>query len=209
MRTIGKILAGAGILAASIASASAADLPDNSQPPVYGNDAPADYDYGVPAIGWTGFYLGGHLGSASNADDANADVVAAYGIHTGFNWQNSYRYVMGIEGEFTGLNAIDADALASVRGKLGYSFGRSMLYATAGVGFLDFEDLVGNDEIATGFAAGFGFDYKLTSAVSLGLDVSYYGFNDLDNGIDDDLDIVTSYARLTFHLDSGNRGSYK
>lgn len=205
MNVFGKLLTGAGIIAASIASANAADLPGNSEPPVYGNDAPADYDYGAPAIGWTGFYVGGHLGSASD----DVETVGAYGVHTGFNWQNSHSYVMGIEGEITGLDADNVDAFSSVRGKLGYAFGKSLFYATAGVAFVKFENDIAGEDTFTGFAAGVGFDYKLTQSMSFGLDTSYYNFGDLDNRAIDDIDAVSVYGRLTFHLNGGDRGGYK
>lgn len=207
MNVFGKFLTGAGIFAASIASVSAADLsPIDSEPPVYDDTAPSDYDYSGPSIDWTGLYIGGHAGSATGDNNA----VGAYGAHVGFNWQNAENDVLGIEWENTGLDAIDADALGSIRGRLGHSYGKTLIYASAGVGFLDSEEIVGDEHVAAGFAAGVGFDYIFTPSVSLGLDVSYYSFNNLDNAAgDDDLDVVTSYARLTFHLNGASKGGYK
>lgn len=204
MKPFGKLLTGVGIFAASIASVSAADLPGGGEPPVYDDAGPSKYRYDRPAIGWNGFYLGGHIGSATG----DADTVGAVGLHAGFNWQNPSNFVMGIEGEYTGLDAVDADALASIRGKLGVVYGKSLIYATAGVGFLDAE--TAGDDVEAGFAAGIGFDYKFTPSTSFGLDVSYYNFDDLEdiNG-DDDLDVITTYARLTFHLNGGYSDGYK
>lgn len=194
------LLIGVGLLAAGIASANAADIYDEGKP----YDDGASYDYGVPAIGWTGFFIGGHIGSAT-IDNS----VGAYGVHAGYNWQTSPNYVIGIEGNYTDLNATDVGSLASIRGKLGYTTGNSLIYATAGLGRLDFDDSVSDDSV-TGFVAGVGFDYKFGPSWSLGADMSYYAFDDEEDlSADDDLDAFTVTGRVTFHLGAGDRGGYK
>lgn len=77
------------------------------------------------------------------------------GVHAGFNWQAAPAWVLGIEGD-TGWTRIRADTsapltigglpfastdalsrnvnwLASIRGRVGYTFGNWLLYATGGV----------------------------------------------------------------------------
>jgi outer membrane immunogenic protein len=205
MNLFGKFLLGIGIFAASSVSVSAADLIGIGKPSVYNKEPPADYDDSVPPIGWTGFYVGGHVGSASAGNE-----VGAFGAHAGFNWQRARNYVIGMEGEYTALDAVDADSLASIRGKIGVVYGRSLIYGTAGVAFLEFEDLIGDDQNATGYAAGVGIDYKLKPSLSLGFDVSFYKFDDLDGVLlNDDLNVVNTLARLTFHLNGDSSDGYK
>jgi outer membrane immunogenic protein len=131
---------------------------------------------------WTGFYVGGNVGVAvldkttmSYIDFANTGntfnayataavdegATAAFGgLHAGYNWQVSPKWVAGIEGDWdwTGLKAggttrlnravvgtlltdftsleNKVDWLASIRGRGGYLWNPDLLlYGTAGVAF--------------------------------------------------------------------------
>lgn len=204
MNLFGKLLVGVGAFAACTASASAADLLGIGKPSVYGNKASESYEYAAPAIGWTDFYVGAHAGSAAAGDE-----VGAFGVHAGFNWQSDDHYVIGMEGEYTGVDAIDVSALSSIRGKIGLAYRRSLIYGTAGVGFLQFQDLVGDDLNATGFVGGVGFDYKLKPSLSFGFDVSFYKFDNLGGVLDvDNVTIVNALARLTFHINNDTNDAY-
>lgn len=153
--------------------------------------APIDY---APPITWTGFYLGGHLGALWPDDDDvdfADDAVFIGGGHLGYNWQGASNIVLGVEGDID--FADDLDYLASIRGRLGWAFGPSLIYGTAGVAFIE------ADEISeTGFAAGLGFEHKLRDRVSVGVEGLYYSFDD-DNAAED-LEFWTARARLTYHL---------
>ncbi len=99
---------------------------------------PVDY---APPITWTGFYLGAHIGAAFD-DGNNVDIVddATFlaGAHLGYNWQLPSNVVFGIEGDASFLDGVDY--LATIRGRLGYAFGPTLVYATGGAAFIGFSD---------------------------------------------------------------------
>jgi outer membrane immunogenic protein len=222
------VLAGAG----AVSSANAADI--------YGKgslkDGPAEY---MPAITWTGFYFGGHVGAAffdekgkgrrhcrdhdktekslngggdchdndapskmsdSRHHDNDGDLDDTSwlgGVHLGYNWQRSNGVVLGLEGDVSFLD--DIDYLASVRARLGYAAGSTLLYATGGVAFLGLDDAFGDDDTGTGWVAGLGVEHKLRDSWSVGLEGLYYAFDDVGS-FDDDLEFWTVRARLTYHF---------
>jgi opacity protein-like surface antigen len=221
------VLAGAG----AVSAANAADI--------YGKgslkDGPAEY---MPAITWTGFYFGGHVGAAffdekgkgkkhcrheedggepavylakngrcedgdqehrsEGHDDGDFDDTSWLGgVHFGYNWQRSNGVVLGLEGDVSFLD--DIDYLASVRARLGYAAGSTLLYATGGVAFLGLDDAFGDDDTGTGWVAGLGVEHKLRDSWSVGLEGLYYAFDDIDS-FDDDLEFWTVRARLTYHF---------
>lgn len=166
---------------------------------------PADY---YPAIGWSGFYLGGHLGGAwGDGDDSLAnpaifdgDGSVIGGVHFGYNWQRGSDWVFGLEGDVS--FADDLDYVATIRGRLGYDFGRTLFYGTGGVAFAGFDDSVFTDDSQTGWVAGLGFDHKLRENFSLGLEGLYYGIEHDSSlaGGDDDDGFWSLRGRLTYHL---------
>ena len=141
-------------LAAGLASnAQAADMPARmpAKAPVY---AP------VPVFSWTGFYLGGNLGWGWSSGDGTIAFGGAPGpvsgdgngflggITAGYNWQAANNLVFGLETDFqgsTGSGDVNATAggttmaatakspwFGTIRGRIGYAFDRSMIYATGG-----------------------------------------------------------------------------
>lgn len=109
-----------GLLAATalglglIQSASAADLPVKAPPPMVA----------APFISWTGFYLGGHVGSGWGTTEASLDSLTVAGVpallgtgsfplasagrngfiggvQAGYNWQVAPYLVVGVEGDFS------------------------------------------------------------------------------------------------------------
>jgi outer membrane immunogenic protein len=147
---------------------------------------------------WTGLYVGGSLGfSLANVDhfydrqngkndhgqvwlDASGFSFAA---HIGYMQELSNRYVVGVEAELgsLGLNTdrivikdddhlrINTGLFGTIRGRLGYSFGRFLPYVTAGFAFVDIENVGGNpanaarymvvSEMRPGFTVGAGAEY--------------------------------------------------
>lgn len=202
-------LAGASLLA----GANAADVYSRGGSL---KDGPvADYR---PAITWTGFYIGAHIGSTFDDTieidgfEEEIDENFLAGVHVGYNWQTAGNLVFGLEGswsfltgdEIEGDDVIFVDAednwLASIRARLGYAAGSTLLYATGGVAFLD-SDLY--TDTSVGWVAGLGLDHKLRDNVSIGLEGLYYSFDDeSDFDLVDDVerDFWTIQARLTYHL---------
>lgn len=140
----------AALIAVTALPAIAADmrvLPAMSAPP------PLAYN-------WTGFYLGGHLGSAwSNGEwttlgvsGADASINSAVGFigggQIGWNYQFAGGWVVGIEGDFSGstmnksVNGCFADTTqtctmknqwtALLTGRFGYALDASLLYVKGG-----------------------------------------------------------------------------
>lgn len=189
-------LAGAGALAAAL-PAGAADI--YRREPVSIKDTPVDY---APAITWSGFYLGGNIGAVwPDTDEVELfdnDAKLIGGGHLGFNWQGPSSWVIGVEGDVN--FAEDIDYLASVRGRLGYALGNTLLYGTGGVAFVGLDN--GFDD-ETGWVAGGGIETKVRPNLSLGLEALYYDFDDVSTPVgDESVDALTVRGRLTVHMNS-------
>jgi outer membrane immunogenic protein len=203
MRKTVNILFGFGLASAGAFAAAtpgeAADI--YRREPVSIKDAPpAEY---APAIAWTGFYIGGNIGATWPEDDLaiiDDDAKLIGGGHIGYNWQTPSSWVIGVEGDANFGD--DFDYLASVRGRLGYAFGRTLVYGTGGVAFAGFNDALFDE--ATGWVAGGGVETKVRDNLSLGLEALYYNFEDASTGlgIDDSVDALTVRGRLTIHMNS-------
>jgi outer membrane immunogenic protein len=226
----------------TLMSANAADVYSRGS---LKDSGPVDYR---PAISWTGFYIGAHaggafsdeldvtlsidtdMGSRSRSNSLEIDNTWLAGLHLGYNWQSTGGLVLGVEGAWSFLGGdrdldvadgleIDDQWLASIRGRLGYAFGQTLVYATGGVAFLGsdhdkfFADAIGEDvfdfdDTTTGWVAGVGVEYKLRENVSLGLEGLYYAFEDDDTVSDDggsatldfERDFWTVQARVTYHF---------
>lgn len=188
----------------AMANVQAADIYQPAPEGSLKDTGPADY---YPVISWAGFYFGGHIGGAwGDGDDTLAnpaifdgDGSLLGGIHLGYNWQRGTAWVIGLEGDVS--FADDLDYLASIRGRLGYDFGRTLFYGTGGVAFAGLDDSIFNDDNQTGWVAGLGFDHKLYDSFSLGLEGLYYGIDDETPVASDDDDGFWSVrGRLTYHL---------
>ena len=202
MRIRSALLALSATLLASTAS-FAADMGPRSytKAPVY---APA------PIYNWTGIYVGAHIGAAFGGDDAFATSIvgltgtsrdAAFlgGGQIGADYQFSPNWLIGIEGQISALsnndrtfsNGVDtlrdrSDWLASVTGRLGYTWGPGLIYAKGGVAFRDdsglaatagFLPAVTNRE-STGYTVGGGLEYMFAPAWSAKIEYQYYNFED-------------------------------
>ena len=217
MRFLQAALLGATFLVGAAAAANAADVYDRKGS---FKDAPDAY---LPAITWAGFYVGVHAGSnfgdelefhnSNNSLTFDNDSAFLAGVHVGYNWQKSPNWVFGVEAAYSLLNdEIDGfditDYLASVRGRIGYATGSSLLYGTGGVAFLGYSDDVEvDDDLAVGFVIGGGFEHKLSSNLSVGVESLYYNFSSeagsFSSDAELDRDFWTVQARLNYHFNSG------
>src|ERR1700731_352251 len=154
-----KILIAASLIAASTATASAADLaarPYTKAPPMVA----AIYD-------WSGFYIGANAGYGSSrkewdsmttggafvAEEGSHDATGAVaGGQIGYRWQAS-SWVFGLEGQgdwadlrgsntsllfgpaFTNRSKIDAFGLFT--GQVGYAWNNALLYVKGGAAVVD------------------------------------------------------------------------
>jgi len=178
---------GASLIALSVGagSAFAADLSQDNYTP------PPDVTYNpAPAFTWTGFYLGGVGGyDWGKADTDNGDFDAdgwRGGLFSGYNFQLDNNVVLGVEGDVTYGNAdgsggtpntsVKNDWDGTLRGRLGYAFGRFMIYGTGGlaVGRVEAsEGGVSDDNTAVGWTAGAGVETAFTDNVFGRLEYRY------------------------------------
>ena len=204
LKTLKMALLGATFLIGAAGAASAADLGRGGGG--Y-KDGPAEYQ---PVLSWTGFYFGANAGASfsdvENEDGDESDAVFVGGLHLGYNWQKHGPWVFGLEGDVS--FADDIEYLATLRGRLGYAMGPTLVYATGGAAFLGVDDAFGEgDETITGWVAGGGIEHKIRDNVSIGLEGLYYSFDGEDFGLEDEnADTFTVRARLTYHLGGSGYG---
>ncbi len=192
-----KLLLAATVATLSSTSVFAADLAARHY-----TKAPA---YVAPIYNWTGFYIGAQVGGAfqgSSGYNATTGVVGTRddssfigGGVVGANYQFAPNWVVGLEGEFNGLSnnrhsftdgvnavSIKNDWLASVTGRLGYTWGPGMIYAKGGVAFRDNGGVTSNvvalvDRNDTGYTVGAGLEYMFAPAWSAKVEYQYYNFD--------------------------------
>jgi len=143
---------------------------------------------------WNGFYLGGNFGSGtarnrSTVLDVNSGDVSNFnlaadgfngGVQAGYNWQTGST-VFGIETDIQGASLEDNKTcfdcgtgltvnsklpwFGTVRGRLGYSVGPSLFYATGGFAYGGVKTAfnnIGISETRTGWTAGAGIETPFT-----------------------------------------------
>ncbi|MGY4308594.1 outer membrane immunogenic protein [Bradyrhizobium sp. USDA 4369] len=190
-----KILLATVALAALAAPAAAADLaarPTYTKAPV----AP-------PVLTWTGFYIGAMGGYASQTDDGIKGGFAGGTI--GYNWQQG-AVVFGIEADaaWADINrsaagiattaagvpfAVTASAKiqdwGTVRGRIGYAFGPTLLYATGGYAWADTKLGItvpgafstSDSQIHSGWVVGAGAEWMFAPQWSLKGEYLYKSFD--------------------------------
>jgi outer membrane immunogenic protein len=203
------------------------------------DSGPVDYRPAISWTGfYLGAHAGGVFSDEidltfSRGDDSlnvpgEIDNTWLAGVHVGYNRQTSENLVLGIEGSWSFLGGerdVDIDArefdldivdgeqddnwLASIRGRLGFAAGSTLIYATGGVAFLNSGNGDPFDDTLTGWVAGVGVEHKLRDNLSLGLEGLYYsfeddatlsGFEEGDINVDLERDFWTIQARLTYHF---------
>lgn len=167
---------------------------------------------------WGGAYLGLSLGYGSGdtqttfdqGDDDHMGRIAlnptgyALSVSAGYNWQSGH-LVYGIEGDLGYIDLSDSGQLAwdghymtsqvgsfwgSVRGRVGYAADRMLIYGTAGIAFMNFDELgIGdannldqnsyNNETKTGWVVGVGAEYAFTPRLSGKAEYLHMDFGEL------------------------------
>jgi outer membrane immunogenic protein len=200
------VIAGALALIAG-GQALAADLPMARGP------GPAVYAPIVPpvAFSWTGFYIGINGGGAfgnsnfldpvlGNSGSFNASGGMVGGT-IGANYQIG-RWVLGIEGDGDWQNLdgttfggscggvgceTKSDWLATVRGRVGYTFDRVLVYGTGGAAFANVQANAGvlpfSSATETGWTAGGGVEYAFLPNWSAKLEYMYVGLPNASCGL--------------------------
>jgi outer membrane immunogenic protein len=206
-----RLILGSCVAMALCGSAVAADMPVKAKPQV----PPAPY------VSWTGCYVGGNGGGAWSQthhtfDDGrilseNFDFDASTWIgggQVGCQYQFDRSWVIGVEGTWDalGFNQTDNsaitpgdtrrfknDQIATVVGRLGYTWDRVMLYglggyAAARIDTAAFEPIPGaamdNSQWQSGVTAGGGLEYMVWQNVVLGVQANWYHFDFNHSGLD-------------------------
>ena len=242
------ILTAASVLALS-AAANAAD--------VYSGPAGGYKDGPVFATAnWAGWYVGANAGYGWSANDIAVDqgYVSALspsggfgGGQIGYNWQGVWHphLVLGIEADFQGADFSDSkttstnvfdesgktsiDWFGTVRGRLGYAFDRTLVYATGGFAYGQVSDNysftnysqpkydtgVSRTQTQTGYVVGAGIEHKLTPAWSVKAEYQYINLGNDDfydkatssksigYAPSKDVDLSTVRAGINYHVGAG------
>jgi outer membrane immunogenic protein len=157
----------------------------------------------TPIYNWTGFYIGGHIGGAFAGDNSlnGDDGRFLGGIQGGADYQFMNNLVIGGEVQYSWMNSnnngrlfplgtlvtSNSDQLGSVTGRLGYSFGPTLLYAKGGYAWKDGDHLnatVGGVPVAfttngdhkDGYTVGAGLEYMFAPNWSAKIEYQYYNF---------------------------------
>jgi outer membrane immunogenic protein len=237
------LLATVAIAALSATAASAADMGrPYTKAPVYA----------APVYNWTGFYVGAHIG-AGFGDDSDgvftgapgpapaftsnsSDAVFLGGGQIGADYQFAPNWLIGIEGQISALASNDrsftvgaisltdrTEWLASVTGRLGYTWGPGLIYAKGGVAFRDDNGVsVSLAGVAqpftlsreqTGYTVGGGLEYMFAPSWSAKVEYQYYNFDRTDvfspltftpaTGVSYETDIHTVKVGLNYRFNWG------
>jgi len=187
----------ASALAFGGSAAMAADLPAPEVPMIAA--APVMWS-------WTGAYAGlfigggwdgdidGHHGSKS-VDDLSGVFGGGY---VGYNWQMN-QFLLGAETDagFTGFSTDngkgkhkgwngDVGVIGSVRGRVGFTWDRFLVYGTGGFGYGDLninnagknKNNKNNGDFIFGWTAGGGVEFAVTDNVLVKLEYLYYDLGD-------------------------------
>jgi outer membrane immunogenic protein len=204
------MLVSAGLMMSG--AAQAADMPLKAQ------RAAPEY------FSWTGFYLGAHVGGAwgtieSEIPLGQGGAVLPFSSHTvngfvaggqvGYNYQVNPWLVLGVEGQFSWTDAkgstpclviikctTEFNWIATLAGRVGYTFDRTMVYVKAGGAWADADhtaDVLGAGVITatssktwSGFMVGTGIEYAFMSGWSAKVEYNFMDFDSdrLNFGID-------------------------
>ena len=194
------LLALVALAALGAAPAVGADL--GARP--YYNKAPA---YAAPIYTWTGFYIGGHLGGAfSGSNDFSGLVLSDSsarllgGVQAGADWQFAPNWVVGLEGQYSWLGKgnltatfpggfiynNDQRGLGSITGRIGYTWGPSLVYVKGGYAYSDNREtltlggvpiaFVLNGNHSNAYTVGAGVEYMFAPNWSAKAEYMYYDF---------------------------------
>jgi len=175
-----------------VGAAAAADLPTKA--PMY---SPA------PVFSWTGFYVGVNAGygwaNTSVTGVAGSSNLNGFlgGGQIGYNWQGASPLVLGVEADFQGTGQSRTDTalgitvdqklpwFGTVRGRIGYAFDRTMIYATGGLAYLNYKMsvsqlgvTVSDDASRAGWTLGGGVEWMFAPQWSTKLEYLYIDTGD-------------------------------
>jgi outer membrane immunogenic protein len=220
-------------------SALAADLPVKARPaPI----AP------IPVFSWTGFYLGANIGGAwSNSTLTDSATGANFSTNNsgfigggqfGYNWQFNNNWVLGIEGDIDGTTisktsngvfvpgigtlqaSLNTDWVATLAGRIGYTFDHWMFYAKGGGAWVQDSATLRNlttgasvsaSHTNSGWMAGAGVEWAFAGPWSAKVEYNHIGL-DTESvstlNLSRDIDLVKVGVNYRFGWGGGGYGGY-
>ena len=212
------LLASVGAIAFA-GSAFAADLPYRGPPPVYLPPPPIFTWTGIYVGGQIGYAWGAGNFNETVVDPVTGTLINTSvggrpngvigGAHVGFNYQNN-QWVIGLEGSVDGTSLTNtavvafpdgstlaahsnADIQGSIRGRLGITWDRVLIFATGGVAFGGFNTEVSfsdppffasasRSNTRVGWTVGGGIEYAITNNWSIQAEYRFTDFGTIRNG---------------------------
>jgi opacity protein-like surface antigen len=159
--------------------------------------APAPVAVVTPESDWTGGYAGLSFGRLDTQAGGVSEEGGVYGIHGGYDYDFG-NVVLGGELEYLGtgddydLGGVEVDNMIRAKARLGYDFGRTLVYATAGGAQIE-----ADGENETGTVGGLGLDYKVTENFTIGGEALAHNFDDVNGA---DVDAQTFAIRGSFRF---------
>ena len=138
---------------------------------------------------------GGPLGAVLPNGEIDPDGFM-FGAHAGYNRQFGNGFVVGVEAEIAGMNvdgaadcpavvfecSVDVNVHANATARLGYGFGRAMIYGEAGVSYIDADfqadpgmaaNVESGSDSDTGWLIGVGAEYAATDRLIVKAEYNY------------------------------------
>ena len=216
MRIFLAALSSVCIFAAGSVNAASLHDPSTKDSPVYSSYA-APVWQGLYFGGFAGYAWADGTYKEYDGDGVESKPLdldgGLFGVQIGYDFQRG-QYVFGIVGDYSWLNSKDVErfgrdankdgvgdfsrtveihSLATLRGRLGYAFDGSLLYATAGVAFVgvDTDACIGGsppgcspkksfDDSYTSWVVGAGYERQLGDGISFFAEYLYIGDGDVD-----------------------------
>jgi outer membrane immunogenic protein len=213
------LLTAVSLVVLGMAPALAADLPARTY-----TKAPVAV---APINSWTGFYIGGMGGYASEKDDGIKGGFA--GGTVGYNWQQG-AVVFGLEADAAwadinqsaagvvfvpGIGFVAASATTkvqdwgTVRGRIGYAFDQVLIYGTGGYAWADAKLSVtalgataSESHVLNGWTAGAGVEVLVAPKWSVKAEYLYRSFTGQNffNAPSGDLKVNSVQVGLNYHF---------
>jgi outer membrane immunogenic protein len=174
-----------------------------------------DLPYVETAWNWSGFYGGATVGygfgtsdgylqrNANHGEASNDPSGGLLGLTLGYNHQIAPQWIIGVEGDIsfadiTGEQNMQIwdghywvgswDAFSTLRGRLGYVMGATLLYGTGGLAALSSSESIHGDNgnqstdahgWRAGWVVGFGVEHAFTDRLSGKVEYLHAGFDDI------------------------------
>lgn len=186
MRTMRILAATTAVVGLAAGSALAADL--YSPPPAVAPVTPV-YSTPVMTYDWTGPYAGALVGygwGSFSAPISSTPAGFVAGGFVGYNVQaGNVVYGAEMDAEWSGRTdgaGNDVNWTSTFRGRIGYAFGRFMVYGTAGAAVAGVTTPGPTNSVEIGWTAGAGAEFAITDSIFARAEYLYAGYGAVPGG---------------------------